>query len=269
MVEPIRHELLDGLRGGCIRHGFFGRTGGVSKGVYGSLNCGLGSRDDTELVRENRARALMALGVPGVPLLTPYQVHSPRALVVRAPWGEGKPPDADALATDVPHLAIGVLAADCVPALLADEEASVIGAAHAGWKGAIGGVLEAVVEAMTSLGAKPSRIVAVLGPSIAAASYEVGSEFPAPFLARNPDWADLFRPAPRADHLLFDLPGYCLRRLRALGLRAAEASGHDTFAAHDRFFSYRRTCHAGETDYGRNLSTIVLSPLGAPNTPAR
>lgn len=259
MVEPLRHALLDGLANGRISHGFFGRLGGVSTGLYSSLNCGLGSRDDTAMVRENRARAIAALGAPGVPLLTPYQIHSPRALVVRAPWPEGsKPPDADALVTDVPGLAIGVLAADCVPALLADAEAGVIGAAHAGWKGAIGGVLEAAVESMAKLGARSSRIVAVLGPSIAAASYEVGPEFPAPFLARHPDWADLFRPAPRAGHLLFDLPGYCLRRLRTLGLRAAEASGHDTFDAPDRFFSYRRTCHAGETDYGRNLSAIVL-----------
>jgi hypothetical protein len=191
-------------------------------------------------------------------LLTPYQVHSPRALVVREPWVEGKPPEADALATDAPNLAIGVLAADCVAALFADAEAGVIGAAHAGWKGALGGVLEAVVEAMSSLGAQPSRIVAALGPSIGAASYEVGPEFPTPFLARDPGWGDLFRPAPRPAHLLFDLPGYCLRRLRALGLRAAGASGHDTFATPDRFFSYRRACHAGETDYGRNLSAIVL-----------
>ena len=259
MVEPIRHTLLNGLAEGRIHHGFFGRLGGVSTGVYASLNCGLGSRDEAALVRENRLRALTALGVPNAPLLTPYQVHSPRALVVREPWPDGaKSPDADALATDVPGLAIGVLAADCVPALLADAEARVIGAAHAGWKGAIGGVLEGVVDAMTSLGAKPTRIVAVLGPSIAAASYEVGPEFPAPFLARDPAWADLFQPAPRAGHLLFDLPTYCLRRLRALGLRAAEASGYDTFAAHDRFFSYRRTCHAGEKDYGRNLSAILL-----------
>lgn len=258
MVEPIRHAVLEALAGGRVRHGFFGREGGVSTGIYASLNCGLGSRDDLDSVRENRARALVALGVPGEPLLTPYQVHSPRALVVREPWPEGKPPECDALATKVPSLAIGVLAADCVPALFADETAGVIGAAHAGWKGAHGGVLEAAVEAMASLGAKPSRIVAVLGPSIGAASYEVGPEFPAPFLARDPGWSDLFRPAPRVGHFLFDLPGYCLRRLRALGLREVEASGHDTFAAPERFFSYRRACHAGEKDYGRNLSAIVL-----------
>ncbi len=259
MIEPIRHPLLDGLNGGRIRHGLFGRTGGVSTGLYASLNCGLGSRDDATSVRENRARAVIALGVPGVPLLTPYQVHSPRALVVRAPWGEGTPPEADALATDTPNLAIGVLAADCVPVLFADATAGVIGAAHAAWTGALGGVLEAAVEAMSTLGAEPSRIVAVLGPSIGAASYEVGPEFPAPFLARDPSCGDLFRRAPRTGHLIFDLPGYCLRRLRALGLRAAEASGHDTFAAPDRFFSYRRACHAGEKDYGRNLSAMVLN----------
>lgn len=259
MPEAIRHVRLDGLFGGRLRHGFFGRAGGVSTGIYASLNCGLGSRDDPAAVRENRNRALRAFGVPGVPLLTPYQVHSPRALVVREPWPDARPPEADALATDAPELAIGVLAADCVPALFADAEAGVIAAAHAGWKGALGGVLEAAVEAMASLGARPSRIVAALGPSIGAASYEVGPEFPAPFLARDPGWSDLFRPAPRAGYFLFDLPGYCLRRLRALSLRAAEASGHDTFASPERFFSYRRACHAGQTDYGRNLSAIALS----------
>lgn len=258
MVEPIRHSALEALaptRG--IRHGFFGRQGGVSTGYYASLNCGLGSRDDPALVRENRARALAALGASEAPLLTPYQVHSPRALVVRGPWPEGKPPDADALATDVPGLAIGVLAADCMPVLLADPEAGVIGAAHAGWKGALGGVLEAVVDAMAGLGAKPSRVIAVLGPAIGPESYEVGPEFPAPFIARDAGASALFRPAPRKGHFLFDLPGYCMRRLKALGLGTIETTGHDTFAAHDRFFSYRRTCHAGETDYGRNLSMIV------------
>lgn len=258
MVEPIRHEALEALAGTRgIRHGFFGRQGGVSQGYYASLNCGLGSRDDPALVRENRARALAALGAHNAPLLTPYQVHSPRALVVRGPWPEGKPPDADALATDVAGLAIGVLAADCMPMLLADPEAGVIGAAHAGWKGALGGVLEAVVDAMAGLGAKPSRVIAVLGPAIGPESYEVGPEFPAPFIARDAGASALFRPAPRQGHFLFDLPGYCMRRLKALGLGTIETTGHDTFAAHDRFFSYRRTCHAGETDYGRNLSMIV------------
>jgi len=258
MVEPIRHDALAALSTSHgIRHGFFGRKGGVSQGLYASLNCGLGSRDDPALVRENRARAIAAFGAADTPLLTPYQVHSPHALVVRAPWPEGKPPDADALATDVAGLAIGVLAADCVPTLLADPEAGVIGAAHAGWKGALGGVLEAVVEAMLGLGAKPSRLSAVLGPSIGGASYEVGPEFPAPFLARDPSTADLFRPSARAGHFLFDLPAYCMLRLRAIGVGTVAATGHDTFALPEAFFSYRRTCHAGEKDYGRNLSMIV------------
>jgi YfiH family protein len=259
LAEAIRHAALNKATERGIYHAFFGRVGGISTGLYASLNCGLGSRDAADAVRANRARALDALGAPGAPLLTPYQVHSPRALVVRAPWPEGKPPEADALATDARGLAIGVLAADCVPALLADAEAGVIGAAHAGWKGALGGVLEAAVEAMTTLGAKPERIVAVLGPSISGRSYEVGPEFPAPFLARDPAWHDLFAPAPKPGHFLFDLPAYCTRRLAALGLAEVASTGDDTYAAPERFFSYRRARQAGETDYGRNLSVIVIA----------
>jgi YfiH family protein len=256
MAEPIRHPTLSEVR--AVSHGFFGRRGGTSGGLYASLNCGLGSRDDPALVRENRARALDALDARAAPLLTPYQVHSPRALVVRGPFAGARPPEADALASDVSGLVLGVLAADCVPVLLAEPAAGVIGAAHAGWKGALGGVLEAVVEAMAGLGARAGRIVAVLGPAIGAASYEVGAEFPAPFLARDPAWADLFRAAPRPGHLLFDLPGYCVRRLQALGLGRVEVTGEDTYAAPDDFFSYRRASQAGFTDYGRNLSAIVL-----------
>ncbi|MGD9537498.1 MAG: peptidoglycan editing factor PgeF [Alphaproteobacteria bacterium] len=258
MPDPCPLISHPALAAAGLSHGFFGRVGGVSTGIYASLNCGLGSRDDKAAVRENRARALAALDVPNAPLLTPYQVHSPLALVVREPWPAGEPPQADALVTDVDNLAIGVLAADCAPALLADAEAGVIGAAHAGWKGALGGVLEAAVEAMVGLGAAPGRIVAVIGPCIGPDSYEVGPEFPAPFIAQDAGCAVLFRPAPRDGHFLFDLPSYCRRRLSALGLARVELSGHDTFAAPERFFSYRQSRRRDEPDYGRNLSAIVL-----------
>ena len=259
MIEPIRHALLEDPSG-RIRHGFFGRTGGVSDGLYRSLNCGYGSDDDPEAVAENRARATRACGLTPAALYTAYQVHSADALVVTAPWSQDEAPRVDAMATAAPGLALAILTADCVPVLLADREAGVIGAAHAGWRGALNGVLEAVVEAMLGLGAQTRDIRAVIGPAIGAPSYEVGPEFPAPFLARNQLDEDLFAPAGREGHLHFDIAGYVARRLNRLGLATVAATGGDTCAEAGRFFSYRRSVHRGEPDYGRHISIVALNP---------
>jgi polyphenol oxidase len=249
---------LETLHGDAVRHGFFTREGGVSEGIFASLNCGLGSGDDAARVTENRRRAMAALGLAGDDLATCYQVHSATAVVVDAPWPAAERPRADAMVTRRRGVALGILTADCAPVLFADAEAEVIGAAHAGWRGAVSGVLEATVAAMVELGASPARIQAGIGPCIAQPSYEVGPEFPAPFLAAAPADADLFLPAPRAGHFLFDLAGYVARRLERLGLAHIEHTGGDTAAEQRRFFSYRRTCLSGEKDYGRALSAICL-----------
>ena len=252
---PLRSPALDVLEPDGVRHGFFTREGGVSTGLYGGLNVGLGSRDERAAVLENRARVAAHLGVPPERLCTPHQIHSPRAVVVTGPWTER--PEADAVVTDRPGLALGVLAADCGPVLFADARAGVVGAAHAGWKGALEGVLEATIEAMTGLGADPARIVAVLGPSISQENYEVGPEFVGRFLAadaRNERW---FAPSTRQGHSLFDLNGYTVDRLGRAGVRASQL-GRCTYADERRFFSYRRTTHRAEPDYGRQISAIVL-----------
>ncbi len=241
-----------------IRHAFFTRQGGVSTGLYGSLNCGLGSADTPAAVHENRARAAARMEVPADRLVTCFQVHSPTCVVVDAPWTPEDAPRADAMATGRPGVALGILTADCAPVLFADSKAQVIGAAHAGWKGAKGGVLEATVARMVELGAKPDRIVACIGPCIAQRSYEVGPEFPAPFLSEDARNRDYFAPARRAGHFLFDLPAYITRRLGDAGITVVQRCPNDTVAEEDRFFSYRRSCLAGEADYGRGLSAIVL-----------
>ena len=251
------HALLEDP-GGRIRHGFFGREGGVSEGLYRSLNCGYGSGDDPEAVRENRTRAMGACGMAPSALCTAYQVHSAEALTVTAPWARQEAPRVDAMATATPGLALAILTADCVPVLLADREAGVIGAAHAGWRGALNGVLEAAVEAMLGLGARAHAIRAAIGPAIGAASYEVGPEFPAPFLARSAQDEDLFQPARQGGRFLFDIAGYVERRLGDLGLAAVAATGGDTCAEAGRFFSYRRSRRQGEPDYGRNISIVAL-----------
>ncbi len=240
-----------------VRHAFFTREGGVSDGLYASRNCGLGSGDDSDRVRRNRARCADDLGLPADRLLTVYQVHSPDVAVVERPF-EGTPPRADALVTATPGLALGVLSADCAPVLFADAEAGVIGAAHAGWKGAVGGVLENTVAAMVRLGARRGSIRAALGPCIAQASYEVGPEFPERLTGRDPADADLFAPSSREGHFMFDLGGYVVRRLKAAGVAEVAVAAHDTCAEDDRFFSYRRATLRGEPDYGRGLSAIAL-----------
>ena len=249
---------LNDLEG--VRHAFFGREGGVSTGLYASLNCGQGSKDDRANVDHNRARAMEMLDLPPDRLVTLYQIHSPEVVEVETPWADDARPRADALVTAKPGLALGVVTADCAPVLLADDEASVVGAAHAGWRGALDGVLEAVVAAMEGLGARREAIVAGIGPCIGKPSYEVGPEFPAPFLAQDPSNEDFFLPAPREGRFLFDLKGYAVRRLARLGLRSVQALPCDTLVEEERFFSYRRACLRGEPDYGRLLSAIALVP---------
>jgi YfiH family protein len=241
-----------------LRHGFLTRRGGVSEGLYSSLNCGLGSGDDPAKVAENRDRALARVGLDGADLVTAYQVHSARAAVVERPWAQDDRPQVDGLVTRVPGLALGVLTADCVPVLLADARAGVVGAAHAGWHGALDGVLEATVAAMEGLGAARERLVAGIGPAIAQRSYEVGPDYPAPFLEQDGDNHDLFCPSRRQGHFHFDLKGYVARRLARLDLAAVQALPCDTCAEDRRFFSYRRSCLRGEPDYGRGLSVICL-----------
>jgi YfiH family protein len=249
----ITSPLLD-LPG--VRHAFFTRAGGVSEGIYASLNQGLGSKDDPARVQENRRRAAAHFGLPRERLLTAYQVHSPDVVVVERPWTAQ--PQADGLATATPGLICGALAADCAPVLMADPEAKVVAAAHAGWRGALAGVVEAAIGRMAELGAEPQRIRAAVGPCIGPASYEVGLEFLAAFADQDPSYTRFFAPGASADKRMFDLPGFVLHRLRAAGVAACEWTGHDTCAEPERFYSNRRAFRLGEPDYGRLLSAIVL-----------
>ena len=254
----IRSDALSALPG--IAHGFFTRDGGVSAGLYTSLNVGLGSRDARDAVLENRARVARALGVEDDALAMPYQIHSPDVAVVEEPWPPGEGPRVDAVVTGRRGLAVGVATADCGPILFADAKGRAVGAAHAGWKGAIGGVVEATVDAMEGLGAARADIVAVLGPTISAAAYEVGPEFVERFVAEDRDHARFFAPSSRAGHAMFDLPAFILMRLARAGVGRAESLALCTYADEDRFFSYRRTTHRAEPDYGRLVSAIALLP---------
>lgn len=253
----IRSPLLADLP--AITHGFFTRDGGVSDGLYRSLNVGLGSADARAAVLENRARVAAALGVAPSALALPYQVHSPDVAVVETPWPAGEGPKVDAVVTARPGVAVGVATADCGPILFADAEAGVVGAAHAGWKGAFSGVIEATVAAMETLGAVRGRIHAVLGPTISAEAYEVGPEFVDRFLAEDPEHARFFGPSVRAGHAQFDLPAFVLMRLAAAGVGRAASLGLCTYADEARFFSYRRATHRREPDYGRLVSAIAIA----------
>jgi YfiH family protein len=253
-MHSRKARLLD-LPG--IRHGFFGRRGGVSMGIYASLNAGAGSRDDPAAIAENRARIASAMGVAPDHLLSLYQIHSARALRVEGVWDQR--PEADAHITTAPGIALTALAADCAPVLLADPQARVIGAAHAGWKGALAGVLEAAVDEMRRAGARAERIVAAIGPCIHAASYEVGPEFRDAFTDADADNALFFTPS-AGDRLYFDLPGFCAARLQRLGVVALEVVPADTCALAEEFFSNRRAFKAGEGDFGRNCAAIALAP---------
>jgi YfiH family protein len=252
-VKRLEAANLAALPG--IAHGFFGREGGVSTGLYASLNCGPGSKDNRDAVRENRRRVAETLA-PGARLVSLAQIHSPFVHLVGPDWDCEKHPEGDGLVTATPGLALGILTADCGPVLLADGEAGVIGAAHAGWKGALGGVLEATIAAMESLGASRQHISAAIGPCISGANYEVGEEFRARFLEAGN--ARLFRPG-KPGHYHFNLEGYVAERLAELGLKSIESLGVCTYPAENGFFSFRRTTHAGEPDYGREISAILLT----------
>jgi len=241
-----------------IRHAFFTRSGGVSQGVYASLNGGVGSMDAPDKVAENRARMAAALGVRASRLLTPYQIHSPDVVVAEEPWTRENRPRADAIVTRIPRLAIGVSTADCGPILFADSEAGVVGAAHAGWRGALTGVIEAAIAAMERLGADRDRISAALGPTIRQPNYEVGPEFVDRFLAADPGNSRFFTPSQRTGHAMFDLASYIAERVRNAGIVQFEDLGLCTYAEPERFFSYRRTTRRGEPDYGRHINAIAI-----------
>jgi len=239
-----------------VSHGFFGRAGGASSGVFKGLNCGAGSTDQAEAVRINRTRVATALGLDGESLLTVHQTHSADVVTVTGPFGVARP-EADAMVTATPGLGLAVLAADCQPVLFSDPEAGVVGAAHAGWKGALAGILEATVEAMVALGADRGRIAAVIGPSISQRAYEVGPEFFETFHDTDPGYARFFA-AGEGDRMHFDLPAFGLARLRAAGVGSAAWTRHCTYSDAARFFSYRRSLHDREADYGRLMSAIRL-----------
>jgi YfiH family protein len=239
-------------------HGFFTRAGGVSTGRFASLNCSLSGRDDAEAVRENRKRAADALGLPPGALVGLTQVHGPDVATLAEPWPEGERPQADAMVTDRPGLLLGIVTGDCAPVLFADAEAGVVGAAHAGWRGAVGGVLEATIVAMERLGARRARIAAAIGPCIAQPSYEVGPDLRDAVLARDAADARFFAEGRREDRWWFDLPGYCLARLDEAGLASAAWCGRDTLAEEDSFFSHRRSTLAGGGPIGHQLSAIAL-----------
>ncbi|WEX07889.1 peptidoglycan editing factor PgeF [Chelativorans sp. AA-79] len=253
--EPLRSPLLDGANG--VRHGFFTRSGGVSEGIFGSLNVGLGSSDSPDAVRENRRRVAAWMGAPAEHLVTVHQCHSAAVVVVDEAFPVNSRPNADAMVTRQPGLALGVLAADCGPVLFADGEARVVGAAHTGWKGALTGVLENTIAAMERLGASRERITAVLGPSISQENYEVGPEYIERFTSADAENARYFRLSGKPGHALFDLKLYTLDRLARAGVKAGTL-GRCTYAEEDNFFSYRRTTHRGEPDYGRQISAICL-----------
>ncbi len=257
LLPVIASPLLTRAPG--VRHAFFTRRGGVSQGIYGSLNVGRGSRDRSDHVAQNRERAAAHFGQPVERLLTCYQVHSARAVAADAPWGEARV-EADGVATGASSLVCCALSADCAPVLLADAEARVVAAAHAGWRGALEGVVEATVARMESLGAERCRIVAAVGPCIAPESYEVGLDFLQAFTAKAAQADRFFSPGVTPDKRQFDLPGFVVEQLVQAGVGEAAWVGRDTYAEADDFFSNRRAVHADEGDYGRLLSAIMLAP---------
>lgn len=258
----IEDKKLNGAKG-LIKHGFFGRQGGVSEGIYDSLNCGPGSYDSPEAVQENRTRVAGHFGMNADHLISLWQVHSPDCLIIDGPVPSGDDrPKADAMVTDKAGWVLGTLTADCGSILFAGEKSDgspVIGAAHAGWGGALRGVLESTVETMEKLGVELDTIRTTVGPCIGPKSYEVSIGFEAPFLERDPEDEHFFREAQKEGHLMFDLPGYIASRLAQAGVRQVTITGYDTFAEEEKFFSYRRTTHRGEPDYGRQISAIAIT----------
>lgn len=247
-LTPIRSTSI------TAPHGFFTRLGGCSSGIYEGLNCGHGSRDDVRSVARNREMVAETLGAKA--LVSVHQVHSPDVVHVTAPFGDDRP-HADAMVTKTPGIALGILTADCAPVLFEDSETGVIGAAHAGWRGALGGVTDATIAAMVDLGAERERITAVIGPVISQRAYEVGPEFMDEFLADDPEHARFFAGG-AGDRMQFDLPSFLLAKLRAAGIGEAEWTGHCTFSDPEKFYSYRRSCHQNEPDYGRLVAAISL-----------
>ncbi len=259
MSTAIPHITDPSLIHSGTTHGFFGRQGGISTGIFDSLNCGLGSKDERSFVLENRTRLKSAIAGPDAPLVTPYQIHSSKCVAVDGAWPDNQPQHCDALATATPNLVIAIGTADCGPVLFSDPQNRVIGAAHSGWKGAIDGVLEETINAMESLGAKRENIRAALGPTISQQSYEVGEEFRQKFVDRDNNYAEYFVAGNRAAHFQFDLPGFIVNRLNKLGLAKAGWTGQCTYLNEAEFFSYRRTTHRQEPDYGRQLAAITLT----------
>ena len=256
-ANAIRDPRLAALPG--IRHGFFTREGGVSTGLYASLNCGLGSKDDRTAVVENRRRVAETLGVAADRIVTPYQVHGTDTVIVETVWRPGEGPKADAVVTNRPGIAVAVGTADCGPVLLADVEAGVVGAAHAGWRGALAGITDSAIAAMETLGARRDRIIATLGPTISQPNYEVGPEVRDLFLAADAANTRFFVPSDNTGRYRLDLPAYLVACLAAAGVAAASLD-LCTYADPARFYSYRRATHRGESDYGRLLSAIALVP---------
>ena len=254
MIESAALGCLEG-----IAHGFFTREGGVSSGLYASLNCGLGSKDRPDAVRENRGRATERLGAERGQLATLYQAHTPLAVIAEAPWERPDAPKADAMVTNRAGLALGILSADCAPVLFADPQAKIIAAAHAGWRGALAGILEATIGQMEALGAQRGRIVAAIGPTISQRAYQVGHEFKAQFLEADRENAAYFADQGADTQPQFDLAGYSADRLKAAGLANVENMEICTYAQESRLFSYRRAVKRGETDYGRQISAILLA----------
>jgi YfiH family protein len=242
-----------------IRHGFFSRLGGQSHGIYGSLNCGLGSNDSPEIVNANRKAVAESIGISSGKLVTLYQVHSAKAVIAEETWAEGKSPEGDALVTDKPGLAIAILTADCTPVLFADRQKKIVGAAHAGWKGALSGVLESTIDQMVACGSKHEDITAAIGPCIGAKSYEVSDAFKNPFLVQDAANAQFFVPAQKPGHLIFNLPGYVAARLTKAGITEIHDTRRDTLTDENTYFSYRRTTLRGEKDYGRQASVIAIA----------
>jgi polyphenol oxidase len=253
----IQAGLLNEIAG--VTHGFFTREGGTSQGLFSSLNCGFGSGDDLETVARNRALVAGSMGVEPDRLLTLYQEHSPKVITVSEPWRRESAPLADAMVTKERGIALGALTADCAPVIFADGRARIVGIAHAGWKGALNGVTDATIRAMEKLGADRAAIVAAIGPAISAAVYEVGPEFHGRFLEADPANEAFFRPAPKPQHWLFDLPNYLLARLRRSGIGRAEDLALCTYDDEQRFFSYRRATHRNESHYGRLISAVAIT----------
>jgi len=255
-LAPLEAPALSAAKG--IVHGFFGNRGGISTGIYSSLNCGPGSNDRPEDIDQNRARVMAALELPPQALRTLYQVHGRTVVRVDGTEPSDFRPQADAMVTAARGVALGILTADCVPVLFADPVAGVIGAAHAGWQGALAGVTDAILIEMEQLGAQPRQVIAALGPAISAESYEVGPDFPAPFLSNDRTAESFFRPSAQPGHHLFDLPGYIEERLKRAEIGYIERLNWDTYSNADKFFSFRRATHLGEPDYGRELSVIAF-----------